>query len=286
MRLVSFIASIFSNFTFTFFISLFFISIFSFSPSLYAQLQISPTKVFLDQSRRSTSIVLRNPTQEPLRYRIGVVYFHQDEKGLMKMIEGVPDGEDSLREYIRFSPRMVNLDPGETQTLRMTLRQFSSLKDGDYRAHLRFEPIATPFADEPEVSSGQLSMRLNVQIATSIPVFFRKGIEADYEIALNDLKVEVDPDSQEPRFRVRLKNNGKNFPYGDFILYTLDGENKRVKLAQVHGVQSFVPEREFVFPIRSEQDWDRKIQGNTFRLELLSTREQDGGVIAHTQAEL
>ena len=45
----------------------------------------------------------------------------------------------SAADLVRYSPRQVELAPGEVQTVRIQIRKPEGLKDGEYHSHLVFQ---------------------------------------------------------------------------------------------------------------------------------------------------
>lgn len=248
----------------------------------FAKIQVHPLKVFLDQKRKTDSVTVKNLSDQKVSYKISTVHFEQNEKGQMRLKKEVP--ESSLTPLVRFSPRVVTLSPGEHQVVRLMVRNISSLPEtGDFRTHLRFEQTRSSFEKKEEgpLSDGEVRTNLKVNLAISIPLFFRKGLP-DYKVKLTDLKIIPDSPSG-PKFNVTMENNGSSYPYGRFELYTVSEGEKQELIGEVNGAQSFVKKREFIYPISGNKSALKNHNQNSYLLEFISMREEQEEVLANVK---
>ncbi len=153
-----------------------------------SNLSIFPTRLVLEGRSRSEEIVLRNSGKAAATYRILFKEMEMNENG---EIQERPrkEGEITAADLIRFSPRQVELAPGETQTVRIQVRKPEGLVDGEYRSHLLFQ--AVPVAEPPAPLGGEVERALSVKITTllgmSIPIILRHG-ETQGKLAISELR--------------------------------------------------------------------------------------------------
>lgn len=263
-----------------------------FNHSLQARVQVYPLRVFLDQRNQGQEITVRNMSSQAGSYRINTVFFVQDENGQMSLLDENQTDSLDLRDYIRFSPRVVQLGPGESQTVRLFVRNTANLTPGDYRAHLRFEQTLESFQqnleETQESAPNTIQTGLEARIAVSIPVYYRRG-NPEYEVNLSNLEVNINKEKiEDSRFSVILTRSGNGIPYGRFSLYVQEGDEKTL-IGVVNGAQSFLDERRFRYPISDIEEHQALLsskENKFFVLEFESTRSNEENIRASTKIEM
>lgn len=91
---------------------------------------------------------------------------------------------------IRYAPRQVILQPGETQAVRLMVRKPTDLQDGEYRSHMLFQRLQAVKGIETKATETSPGISMSLLIGTSIPIFIREGdseIELEFDkLALNE----------------------------------------------------------------------------------------------------
>ncbi|MBB1488854.1 fimbrial biogenesis chaperone [Oceanospirillum sediminis] len=157
----------------------------------YAQLAVFPEKVVFEPGQRSVRLNLQNRGNETYTYRIGWQDIVMDSLGLIKQVddEKNPRKTPAASKMIRYAPRQVILEPGETQAVRVMLRRPADLKDGEYRSHMLFQRLQTVKGINTPATATTPGISMDLLIGTSIPVFVRQGDgEADLEFNNLELK--------------------------------------------------------------------------------------------------
>jgi P pilus assembly chaperone PapD len=157
-------------------------------------LMITPTRVVFSGRNRSAEIILKNRGNKTTTYRIGFIDFGVNEKGEYTEVKSY---EKSAKEFIRYSPKQVTLEAGETQKVKLLLRKPSDLADGEYRSHLQFQALpGSDFGEDVEATkvTDQVSVKLIPLVGVSIPVIVQKGaLQTDVSIKAkrngNDVQV-------------------------------------------------------------------------------------------------
>lgn len=223
-----------------------------FWPTLaFSNLQVFPTKIELSSREKSSSVTLRNRSDKVTTYQISAVYYRQDIEGRMTRVTDLKEDDFSIIDFLRFSPRRVVLKPNQEQVVRFMVRNTSKLDVGDYRAHIRFEPIEEDITKDGG-RDNYVMMKIDAKVAINVPVIFHQG-RAKGEITLESFSIVEDKVSG-PYFFVTMKRKGRIFPYGTFkIFYQKDNEEELVSL--VNGVSSYLDERRFRFNI---EDFSKK----------------------------
>lgn len=261
--------------------------------SVLARIQVYPLKVFLDQRNKGAEVTARNLSSQAGNYRISTILFNQKENGQMAIQSSDEEYDKDLSNYVRFSPRVVQLGPGESQTVRLFIRNVAELPEGDYRTHLRFEQTLESFQSNRDnddlVTDGQIKTGLDTRIAVSIPLFYRKG-SPEYGLSLENLEVNIDKEKIEnSTFSVTLNKAGEAFAYGSIYLYLLNQDGEKQQIGFVNGAQSFISKRKFSYPISEINQYRDKILSQskkTYLLEFKSTRDGEEDVVVSTQAEI
>lgn len=177
-------------------------------------LVITPTRVLLE-GKKAGNITLMNRGSQTIRYRLTLVDMEMLENGALRRLPG--KGDFSGVDVFRFSPREIVLQPGESQRIRIIASLPPGGKDGEYRSHLAFEPIATrklPTAVEKNPQA--LTLHFDVRSVVTIPVVARQGLLTGAS-SMSDLQVVKGTDGWHARFR--LDRTGSRSVRGDVAVW-------------------------------------------------------------------
>ena len=90
----------------------------SFKTLALGQLMVSPTRIVFEGNERTKQISVINNGSETGRFRISFVRRNMNADGkIIKVDEDEPGMYSD--EMVRFSPRQVTLEPGQSQTFRL-----------------------------------------------------------------------------------------------------------------------------------------------------------------------
>lgn len=155
---------------------LFFILLALLSGAAYANISLSPFYIEFDanSSNRSAQVRFTNTTNRNQTYNIRMVNFAQSSDGGYVPISTPRDGNPFASTYLEFSPRVVSLEPGESQVVRLLRRGMAGVPDGEYVSHLMIQEDA---ANVPSAPSGGDGLIINLRpiYGVSIPVMIEKG---------------------------------------------------------------------------------------------------------------
>lgn len=208
------------------------------------QLMVSPTRIVFEGNERTKQVNLINNGAETGRFRISFVRRKMTEDG---KFEEVPDNEAGLfsDEFVRFSPRQVTLQPGQSQTVRLMLRKKRDMTEGEYRSHMLFQSLPDPAtSDIGELAEDRgkgLSVQLIPVIGITIPVIIRQG-ELTSSVTLSDFEI-----SQANTVRagsvlsLTINREGNRSAYGDFRVYFTPRGGAPVSVGQINGVAVYTP---------------------------------------------
>lgn len=168
-----------------------------------AVLLIHPTLVMFEGNERSATITLTNRGDEIGTFETGWVdYTMTPQGGLLKMDDVAPW---SVQPYVRYSPRRVTLDPGESQVVKVALRRSNDAAPGEYYSHFR---VLTLNSEDPtnndtkaarELPENTTAVTIKTRTAIAIPIIWRNSQEssgatitsADFDRQTRKLTVDV-----------------------------------------------------------------------------------------------
>ncbi len=221
-------------------------------------LMILPTRIVLEGRQRSGEVMLKNQGKTPATYRIFFKEMDMSPSGQLQDRVKAP-GETTAADLVRYTPRQVELAPGEAQTVRIQVRKPEGLPEGEYRSHLVFQGI--PPAEVPQPEDGAAEQKLSITIrpvyGISIPVILRHG-ETRASISFEKLAY-VPPATPEalPLVTLSLARQGNRSVLGDFEV-TLDrgGSLKKgtpLALAKGLAVYPCIAAREISLPLQLDK---------------------------------
>lgn len=141
-------------------------------------LAIDPHIVVLTQAHPAGEITVFNPRPQATEFTVDLRfgYATTDANGAARVeLKEGPDSS-SAAEWVTPYPRRFRLGPGTTQIVRLLARAPANLADGEYWARLTVhshDAGATPVS--AFTSSDTIRVALSLDMATVMPVFFRKG---------------------------------------------------------------------------------------------------------------
>lgn len=250
------------------------------------ELMVAPTRIVFEGRTRTAQVSIVNTGTETSTYRIAFVRKQMTENG---GFEDVPEGTVGMfaDPMIRFSPRQVTLNPGQTQVVRLMLRKPSELADGEYRSHLLFRAIPKVGAGIESLdpsSSGNINIQLVPVLGISIPVIVRQGA-VDATADLSNLSVQnTENGSRHLLFQIERKGNGSLF--GDLTATLFHPQDRRslvVGLAKGVAVYTSIERRQFRMPLQLPPSAEFT---GTLRLTYRRSTEEGEAVLAETELPL
>jgi P pilus assembly chaperone PapD len=217
-------------------------------------LMLIPTRVVLEGRQRAAEVMLKNQGKEIATYRIFLKEMEMGPDGqLVDHIKGA--GEISAADLVRFTPKQVDLAPGEAQTVRIQVRKPENLPDGEYRSHMVFQGV--PPADPPQPPGSEEDKSLTITIrpvyGISIPLIVRHG-ETRAVMTMSDLKyLPPQQGSDFPGIGLLLGREGNRSVLGDFEVTVDSGTTlkKGAVISQIKGLAVYhnIPSREIKLPL-------------------------------------
>lgn len=179
---------------------------------------VAPTRIVFEDRTRSAKITLANRGSGSAVFRISFVEMEMSAEGRLQRIEDPTQVKMAASSMIRYAPRQIEIAPGETQTIRLSLRRPSDLADGEYRSHMYFRAVPPESAgrsveDTDETADG-LQLQLIPIFGVSIPVIVRQG---DVSVSASVSNVQLLPQNEEAPLRVAatITREGSRSAFGD-----------------------------------------------------------------------
>lgn len=209
-----------------------------------AQLMVSPTRIVFEGSERTDQVNLINNGTDTGRFRISFVRRKMLESG---QIEAIEEGEPGMYsdDMVRFAPRQVTLQPGQSQTVRLMLRKKGGLEDGEYRSHLMFQSLPDPAASDIEELTSSDAKGVTVQlipvVGITIPVIVKQG-QLDSTVSLSDFEIKQSNTVKgESSLSMKINRTGNESAYGDIRVYFTPKGGAPLQIGQVNGVAVYTP---------------------------------------------
>lgn len=216
-----------------------------FSFQVSANLLVNPTRVELDNLKnRSAVFSLVNKSSANSRYNI---YF--EDKQMLDSGEFVTLDKDdvdfSISNYIRYSPRRINIQPEQAVKVRIAARLPKSIEKGEYRSYIVFHqiPLAPEKKDSAADESDVFSLSISAYLKISVPVILRVG-DLDSELNLSNSVLDAGSNA----LQVTLKRAGNRSTYGDIEVINAD-TNDIVGASKNVTIYTELSERTFSVPI-------------------------------------
>lgn len=206
-------------------------------------LGFSPQRIIMGPRDRTAVLTLTNRGKTTTSYRVGMVDVIYQKDGRVRHVNRAPAGFPSAKSFIRFSPRQVRLRPGQTQTVRILLRNGHRLQDGEYRVHAVLRALPDVSKIQNPVRRGIVRAGVGISQGVALPIIVRRGrTQATGKIQSVRIKR-----GRLPKLDVQLVRSGNQSLYTDLRL-----RNRRGKvLKQIKGIAVPVPNRtrRYLFPI-------------------------------------
>lgn len=255
-----------------------------------SQLMVSPTRVVFEGRTRTARVTLANIGDKAGSYRISFVQRQMTESGNLAEIKNEIPGmyADTM---VRFSPRQVTLNPGQSQTVRLLLRKKSGLEDGEYRSHLLFQALPDPEATSIQALSdkdeGKIQVQLIPVVGVTIPVIVRQG-KLQAIATLSNLKfIPPTGNKQQARLSLTMHREGNRSVYGDFKVTFTPAKGTPVVVAQANGVAVYTPNntRRFEMALQAPPGMSLK-NGELHVVYLKHKQDARTGMIAENRLSL
>lgn len=251
---------------------------------VHADLMLYPTRVVMTGNQRSAQVEIINRGTGSETYRINLVNRRMSETGEIVDAAEPQDGEQFANTMLVYTPRQVTLQPGESQTVRISVRKPAGLADGEYRSHLQFDRVAdaTGAADLESIArpeAGQVAIVLQALIGASIPVIVRHG-QTSASVTLSELEVVPATGDAKPLLAFTFNRVGNQSVYGDVLAIYTPAGGKPVEVGKVNGIAVYVPNAKRIARIPLTLPEGAALKGGSIRLTFSERPDAGGKLLA------
>jgi P pilus assembly chaperone PapD len=143
---------------------------------------VAPHAVVIDHRTRSGSLSLYNPGDQPAEVSLSMFFGYPvtDSAGDfdLRTVERPDAGMPSAAGWLDAFPKRMVLQPKERQTVRLLARPPAALRDGEYWARLVVAAKAGSVPVSGVDSASGVTVGLNLEVRTVLPLQYRKGAVA------------------------------------------------------------------------------------------------------------
>jgi hypothetical protein len=208
-----------------------FLAVFLLSPTLsFAQavLTIFPKRVELDARQRTFTVSVANASAEVARYRVELIDKVMSPEGRVDNLAEGQAYDRTAAPFIRYSPRTIELRPGETQAIRIVARRDIGMADGEYRTFLNVRelPREGGVSVDEALQPGEISVRIVPLFNVAIPIILRNG-SLSFQSTLENVRRETrDIEGQQvDGIAATLTRSGDRSAYGNLYVLMADSQN-------------------------------------------------------------
>ncbi len=222
-------------------------------------LTVIPTRILFEGRDRTAQVQVVNRGHAHGIYRIEMIQMRMDEHGNLMEIDTPNENERFADRLIRYSPRQVELGPGDSQTIRLLLRKPAGLEDGEYRSHLLFyalpeESVGMDIERSVADSEDDFTIAIQMIFRISIPVIVRHG-SLPVEFTIQELS--VNEEENNPVVHLLVERHGQRSVYGDLDIYyepVAGGETFLVGHSKDFVLYTSTTKRHFSLPLTIPDD--------------------------------
>ena len=205
--------------------------------------KIIPPRLVISPDTKLEHMFVKNNSDKKEIYRFSWKHIGMDKQGkvinLDKFGMDKAPGYKALDDIVRFSPRRVVLEPGQTQRVTFLIRRSPNLEAGEYRSHflVEREPSAQEQTSEAAIDGNNSRVQVDVMVSRAVPIYLLNGdTQANLTILDATLKKNANrTKSHEPQhhvhFDVQKEGNRSVIGQADVFCKTASGEDLKINKA-------------------------------------------------------
>ncbi|MDH5722845.1 MAG: DUF916 domain-containing protein [Alphaproteobacteria bacterium] len=204
--------------------------------SVYADLLITPTRVFFGERDRFAEVTLVNVGDKAKTYEMSWRFFKMKEIGPSYTPVSGAITEFDLSKHIVFTPRRVTLQPNAKQKIKLALRRPEEpIPPGDYHIHLGFASLPDPVEQESD-NNGRPHAMVTINVGYTIPVILRSGPE---DVTAKIGRIDIERNQSSGNLKVIVPVSREGGPYsilGHLFVYHIENGREEVvgELSNAH----------------------------------------------------
>lgn len=202
-----------------------------------AELILFPTRIIMEGSQRTATVTLKNSGDATGQFTVDTLDMIMPEDGVVHEAQQDEAVEFSAKGMTRVSPRSMSLAPGESQVVRILVRQPDELADGEYRTHLRVKMVNDNADVDTGENNNERKVEIHANLALVIPIIVRQG-QTSFQAALTDAKLITNGTSQS--VQLYLNREGNQSSMGDLKVMQNTGGGETL-IGELNGVPVYRP---------------------------------------------
>lgn len=247
-------------------------------------LLITPRRIVFEGNKQREEITLANTGQEAATYSVSFVQYHMTEDGTFEVITEPMPGQLFADPYLRFFPRQVTLEPGESQVVRMQLRRLPNMADGEYRSHIYFRavPDEKPLGEEDILSdSTSIGIRLTPIFGITIPAIVRIG-NLSAQISFSDISVTNQEDGTSV-LSMTFNRVGTQSVFGDLTVDYMAHDGQIFNVGVVRGIAVYTPNTKRRFSMQLNIQEGANLSEGKLLIKFSSSNEAKPEIFAESE---
>ena len=142
---------------------------------LHADVRFFPRVIYVDETDRSSTIYLQNPSEEAKKYKLYFGYTDQDEAGTFVPKKPNELGKDDRYgcEWLNVFPKRIELKAQEKQAIRISVKVPNDVPEGEY--YCRLYAKSQPKPKELDTNRPDVKTVINTVMIIGAPIHVRKG---------------------------------------------------------------------------------------------------------------
>lgn len=202
-----------------------------------ARIDIVPQKIVIEGRERNGELTVLNLMDVAGTFRIEIVNFSQDEKGVYAALSNPLNADFNPTDIVRLSPRQFRIEPGGRQKVRLSLRKPGDLPEAEYRFHVKATRLAQE--DGAQTNTGK-NVNVLANIGVTIPVVVRHG-QVEAQAKIGDISV-IDPmqaKNNKPALRLNIERQGNASTIGILEVLWLQPGGQAKKIGHIKNMNIF-----------------------------------------------
>lgn len=168
-----------------------FLFIFFFSTSVWSQVTIAPTNLFITNQNRFGTFIIVNGSSNPQEISINFEfsYAQTDENGARTIVrDSTNNVEYSIQDYVRAFPQQFVIQPGQRQIIRLRVNAPNSLQDGTYWTRIKTSSTAVSSPVEIQ-NQTNVAAQVGIKVEQVTGLFYKVG-DVVTGISLEDIRTQ------------------------------------------------------------------------------------------------
>jgi len=194
-------------------------------------LLLHPTIVTLEGRTRAATINVVNRGDARGTFVVSWVDFEMTPEGGLRKLAQPPSW--SLQPHVRYSPRRMTLEPGETQLVKVALRRNLDVKQREFYSHFKVLTLAADVPDDSaDLNTGGAVGSVNIvaRSAMAIPVIWR-NTSAEPRAVIESVVFDTEDNQEVRELRVGVRRLGKVSVRGFLHVVRYGEDNSEIPVA-------------------------------------------------------